>query len=78
MLGAFRASRVLLDARNMFTKKVRLTQTRKRNARRRTRQMMDNAEVLREGRIALDAVNVRIMAATSSTHRSPSEVDHIP
>jgi Mitochondrial ribosomal protein L31 len=60
MLGAFRASRVLLDGRNLFTKKVRMTQTRKRNARKRLRQMMDNAEVIREGRSALTAVNARI------------------
>jgi hypothetical protein len=77
MLGAFRASRVLLDARNMFTKKVRMTQTRKRNARKRLRQMIDNAEVIREGRTALTTVNARIVEAAGVANRT-SKVEGMP
>lgn len=61
MFGAFRGSMIANDARNQFTKTQKMTQTRKRNARRRTKVVMENAAIIREGRAALKAVNERIM-----------------
>lgn len=66
MLGAFRATRTLLDGRNLFTKKVKMTQTRKRNSRKRVKIIQENAAIIREGREALAAVNARLAAATES------------
>jgi hypothetical protein len=66
MFGAFRATRVTLDARNLFTKKIKFTQTRKRNARLRNRVVLENAAIIREGREALAAVNARLIAAANA------------
>lgn len=68
MLGAFRASRILCDARNQFTKNAnkRLSQAQKRNARRRLKIVQENAAIIREGRVALAAVNERLRAQAGS------------
>ena len=62
MIGALRMTRVVLDGRNRFTKVVRITQTQKRNARRREKIMKENAAIIREGREALDRLNAKILA----------------
>lgn len=68
MLGAFRASRILCDARNQFTKNAnkRLSQAQKRNARRALKIVQENAAIIREGRVALAAVNDRLRAASEA------------
>lgn len=68
MMGAFRGTRVLYDARNQFTKNAnkRLSQAQKRNARRALKIIQENAAIIREGRAALAAVNARLKAASDA------------
>lgn len=74
MLGAFRASRVVCDARNQFTKNAnkRLSQAQKRNARRALKIVQENAAIIREGRVALAAVNDRLKAASEAGSEATS------
>lgn len=51
--GALRVTTVLLDGRNRYPINIRLTQTRKRNDRKRLAVMQENAAIIREGRNAL-------------------------
>lgn len=51
--SAFRVTQVLLDGRNRFPINIKLTQTRKRNDRKRLAIMQENAAIIREGRRAL-------------------------
>jgi PleD family two-component response regulator len=73
MFGVFRSSPILRDARNQFTKNAnkRMSQTQKRNARRAMKVVMENADILREGRAALAAANARIMAAAHGQSVGP-------
>ncbi len=61
-VGAFRISRILLDGRNRFTKVVKISQTQKRNTRKRLKIVQENAAIIREGKEALDRVNARIIS----------------
>lgn len=51
--SAFRVTQVLFDGRNRFPINIKLTQTRKRNDRKRLAIMQENASIIREGRRAL-------------------------
>lgn len=51
--SVFRATQVLFDGRNRFPINIKLTQTRKRNDRKRLAIMQENAAIIREGRRAL-------------------------
>ena len=62
MLGALRAGRMILDGRIRFTKKLKLTPTRKRNDRKRIKILMENSLILREGREAFVKLNARLAA----------------
>lgn len=66
MFGAFRGTRILLDARNRFSKVVPYTQTRKRNDRKRIKILKENSRVIREGRDALAVVNARSAAEAAA------------
>lgn len=60
-VGAFRMTRVLLDGRNRFSKVIRISQTQKRNKRRKIKVIQENFAIIREGKEALDRVNANIM-----------------
>ena len=81
MLGAMRASRVLLDARNRFSKTVKLTQTQKRNKRDKLRIVVENAKIIREGEAALGVVNAKLLnsarAAASKCGDAPLEKENL-
>lgn len=64
---------MLLDGRNRFSKVVRITQTQKRNTRRRIKIVQENAAIIREGREALDRVNAKIIAEYKAAEREAAK-----
>lgn len=76
----FRATRVLLDGRNRFSKVVRISQMQKRNTRRRIKIVQQNSVIIREGRQALNKVNARIIAeyeaGVAAAANAGSETQH--
>lgn len=70
--AGIRVTQVVMDGRNRFPVNIRLSQTRKRNDRKRLAIMQENATIIREGRRALmqrlfREKNEKIIAAVAPT-----------